>query len=70
MKRNRILEIPATAVIAAFGVFAVLILLIFSVVSLLGGALKEIFFYITSQGFSTKTMSFDSSPENVLVAQE
>jgi hypothetical protein len=71
MRRNRILEIPATTVIAAFGVIALLILLILSIVGLLGGALKEVFYYITSsQGFSTKTTSFDSSPANVLVTQE
>jgi hypothetical protein len=70
MKRNRILEIPASTVIATLGVAVVLILLIFSIASLLGGALKEIFSYISSsQGFSTKA-SFDSSEANVLVTQE
>lgn len=71
MRRNRILEIPATMVIAAIGVIAVLILLAFSIMGLLGGALKEGFYYITStQGFSTKATSLDSSPANVLVTQE
>jgi hypothetical protein len=70
MKRNRILETPVTAVIATLWLGLVLILLIFSIVGLLGGALKEIFSYISSsQGFSTKA-SFDASEANVLVTQE
>ena len=71
MRRNRILEIPATTVIAAIGAIAVSILLIFAVVSLLAGALKEVFYYITSsQGFSTKNTSSESSAVSVLVTQE
>jgi len=71
MRRNRILEIPATTVIAALGVIAVLILLTLSIVSLLGGTIKEVFYFITSsQGFTTKTTLFDTNPENVLVTQE
>ena len=71
MRRNRILEIPATTVIAAIGAIAVSILLIFAVVSLLAGALKEVFYYVTSsQGFSTKNTSSESSAVSVLVTQE
>jgi len=71
MRRSKILEIPATAVVAMLGVIAVLILLTLSILGLLGGTLKEVFYYITSsQGFSTKTSSFESSPSSVLVTQE
>jgi len=71
MMRNRILEIPVTTVMAALGIAAVLILLAVSIVGLLGGALKEVFYYISSsQGFSTKTIAFDPSPENVLITQD
>jgi len=71
MRRNRIFEIPATTVIAVFGIVIMLILLILSIIGLFGGALKEVIYYITSsQGFTTKTTSIDSSPANVLVAQE
>ncbi|HEV8513544.1 MAG TPA: hypothetical protein VGQ59_09710, partial [Cyclobacteriaceae bacterium] len=60
----------ASTVIAAIGVIVVLILLAFSIVGLLGGAFKEVFYYITSQGFSNKATSSDSSQANVLVTQE
>ena len=71
MRRNRILEIPATTVIAVIGLMAMLILLSFSIVGLIAGALKEVFYYITSQGFPiAKTTAFDSNPANVLVTQE
>lgn len=71
MRRNRILEVPASIVIAALGVIVVLILLTFSIVGLLGGAFKEVFYYITSsQGFTNKAISSDSSQANVLVTQE
>jgi len=70
MSRKRILEIPATTIIAALGIIAMLILLSLSILTLIGGALKEVFYYITSSQFSTKTISFDADPENVLVTQE
>jgi len=71
MMRNRIFEIPATTVIAVLGIVVVSILIIFSIIGLLSGALKEVFYYITSsQGFSTKATSNDSSSANVLVTQE
>ena len=69
--RNPLLKIPVTTAMTILGFVLVLILFAFAIVGLLCGALKEIFYFISSsQGFSTKTTSFDSSPANVLITQE
>ncbi len=71
MMRNQLLEIPITTIMTILGVGLMLILSVFVVIGLLGGALKELFFYITSSpGFSTKTTSLDSDTANVLITQE
>ncbi len=69
--RNPVLEIPVTAAITILGSVLVLILFAFALVGLLCGVLKELFYYISSsQGFSAKVTSLDSSPANVLITQE
>jgi len=69
--RNRFLAIPVTAVTTVLGIVLVLILLALSIVGLLGGTLKEVFYLISSsQGFSTKSTAFNPNPVNVLITQE
>jgi hypothetical protein len=69
--RNRIVEIPVATALTILGSFLVLFLFSFVIVGLLYGVLREPFYYInSSQGFSTKTPSVDSSSANVLVTQE
>ena len=71
MMRNRILEIPVTTLMTILGIVIVLILLTLSIAGLFGGALKEVFYFIsTSQGPSIKTTAFDSNPVNALITQE
>jgi len=71
MMRHRFLEIPVTTVMTILGTGVVLILLALSIVGLFGGALKEVFYIISSsQGFSTKSTGFNPNPVNVLITQE
>ena len=69
--KNRILETSVSTAMTILGSVLVLILFAFVVVGLLCGSLKEIFYYVSSsQGFSTKATSLDSTPANVLITQE
>jgi len=53
------------------GIGLTLILLAFVIVGLFGGAMKEIFYHISSaQGFSTKANSCTTEPVSILIAQE
>jgi hypothetical protein len=71
MMRNRFLKIPVTTVMTILGAGVVLILLTISIVGLFGGALKEVFYIISSsQAFSTKSTGFNPNPVNVLITQE
>jgi len=71
MMRNRIFEIPATTMLTILGIGLTLVLLVFVIVGLFGGAIKEIFYYISSsQGFSTKTTLSNAEPVNILITQE
>jgi len=69
--RNRIFEIPLTTMLTMLGIGLTLILLAFVIVGLFGGAMKEIFYHISSaQGFSTKANSCTTEPVSILIAQE
>ena len=69
--KYRILEISVSSIMTILGVGIVLMLLALSIVGLFGGALKEVFYFISSsQGFSTKTTAVNANPVNVLVTQD
>jgi hypothetical protein len=71
MTRNPILKVPVLTVLMVPVVALSLIIFTLVIVGLFSGALKEIFFYISSsQGFSTKTTAFNTNPVNVLITQE
>lgn len=71
MMRNQIIKLPVIAVMMTLGAGLATILFILVIVGLIVGALKELFYYIgSSQGFSTKSTTFNTEPVNVLIPQE
>jgi hypothetical protein len=71
MMISQLIKIPITAIMMILGIGAGLVLGALVIIGLIGGALKETFFYVvSSQSFSTKTTAFNPDPVNVLITQE
>lgn len=71
MMKNQILKLPVITLMMILGVGLAAILFALVIVGLFAGVLKETFYYIgSSQGFSSKSTTFNTGPVNVLVTQE
>jgi hypothetical protein len=71
MMSNQIVKLPIITLMMTLGAGLAVILFTLAIVGLIFGALKELFYYISSsQGFSTKSTTFNTEPMNVLITQE
>ncbi len=71
MMRNQIIKLPVITLMMTLGAGLAVFLFTLVVVGLIAGVLKELFYYVgSSQGFSTKSSTFNADPVNVLITQE